>query len=224
LVARHVGAGDGLQLADLDVEVPAGARLVIVRSVEGEGRHLGRVRADVSGTLEVLSLVDARGTARVEVSARLGASARFDLGVLVRALDGAHVDHHAEVFHDAPGAVSRQVARGIVHDGGRSAFTGRVEVAGGAMGTDARQSVRHLLLGSRGRVDARPWLAIRCDDVVCTHGATVGRLDAEALFLMRSRGLTEADARGLLLGAFAREVLERLPDGAADLGRVSSWD
>jgi Fe-S cluster assembly protein SufD len=80
------------------------------------------------------------------------------------------------------------------------------------------------LLGSRGRVDARPWLAIRCDDVVCTHGATVGRLDAEALFLMRSRGLTEADARGLLLGAFAREVLERLPDGAADLGRVSSWD
>lgn len=224
VVVRHVGSGDGLQLADIDVDVAAGARLVLVRTVEGEGRHLGRVRARVDGALELLSLVDAAGLCRVEVDATLNAGARIDLGVLVRAAAGAHVDHHVDLRHMGPATTSTQAVRGLVHDGGRSAFTGRVEVDAAAAGADARQVVRHMALGSRARVDARPWLAIRCDDVACTHGATVGRLDDDALFFLRSRGLPEAEARRMMLAAFAAELLGRLPAAARDLAGMSTWD
>jgi Fe-S cluster assembly protein SufD len=83
-----------------------------------------------------------------------------------------------------------------------------------AQKTNATQSNPNLLITDQAEIDTKPQLEIRADDVKCSHGSTVGRLDADALFFLRSRGLSEAAARGLLIAGFAAEVTERLPDEA----------
>jgi Fe-S cluster assembly protein SufD len=93
-------------------------------------------------------------------------------------------------------------------------FNGKVYVTPDAQKTDAKQTNRNLLLSAEARVDTKPQLEIFADDVKCTHGATVGRLDEVSLFYMKSRGIPAALARKLLTYAFAAEVLEELPEGA----------
>ncbi len=93
-------------------------------------------------------------------------------------------------------------------------FHGRIIVHKDAQKTDAKQTNRNLLLSDDAQIDTKPQLEIYADDVKCTHGATIGKLEAEALFYARSRGLDEAAARHLLLLAFANECLERMNEGA----------
>lgn len=224
VIIDHAGGGDGLSLAEERVTVARGGSLHLIRVIEGEGRHHGRVRADVAGSMKLTSIVIGSGIRRVEVEATLGVGAVAELAALAIVPSGAHADHHWTVHHAAPGARSRQVVRGLVHEDGRSAFTGRVIVHPGAVKTDAAQHCAHLLLGARGRVDARPQLEIRCDDVACTHGATVGRLDDEALFLLQARGIPVNEAKALLVTAFARAVLDSLPASANEVvDRIASW-
>jgi Fe-S cluster assembly protein SufD len=87
-----------------------------------------------------------------------------------------------------------------------------------AQKTDARQSNPNLLLTDRAEIDTKPQLEIYADDVKCSHGATIGQLDAEALFYLRSRGLSESDARVLLTRGFANEICDALPDPA-----IAAW-
>jgi Fe-S cluster assembly protein SufD len=121
-----------------------------------------------------------------------------------------HVDHHTRIDHAQPRGVSREFYRGIVDETGRGVFSGRIIVAPGAVKTDAVQRTDSLLLSARAESDARPELEIYADDVKCAHGATVGQLDEEALFYLRSRGVDEAHARNILTYAFAAEVLARI--------------
>jgi Fe-S cluster assembly protein SufD len=114
------------------------------------------------------------------------------------------------VRHAAPDCSSRQFYRGILDGEARGVFSGRIIVHEGAQGTDAKQTNRNLLLSERARVDTKPQLEIYADDVKCTHGATVGQLDPEALHYMRCRGIPERTARELLVFAFANEALERM--------------
>jgi Fe-S cluster assembly protein SufD len=90
-------------------------------------------------------------------------------------------------------------------------FNGRIMVRHGAQRTDSAQESRNLLLSRRAHVDTKPQLEIFADDVKCSHGATVGQLEAEELFYLRSRGLSEPVARGLLTYGFAAEVVNRIP-------------
>lgn len=121
-----------------------------------------------------------------------------------------HIDNHTVIEHQAPNTSSEEVYHGVLTGVGRAVFNGRVIVASGAQKTDARQSNRNLLLAANAEIDTKPELQIYANDVKCSHGTTVGQLDPNALFYLRSRGLDEATARALLTLAFAEEVLSRM--------------
>ena len=147
------------------------------------------------------------------------AAVRLD-GVYV--LDGArHADFTTSVTHAAMDGTTSQLTKGVVRDEARGVFQGRISVLPGADATDARMGHHALVLSDRAEVNAKPELEIWADDVSCAHGATVGSLDEEALFYIRSRGLPEADARALLIEAFLGQVADRIEHpGAQEAARV----
>jgi Fe-S cluster assembly protein SufD len=121
-----------------------------------------------------------------------------------------HVDHHTRIDHAKPRGKSREYYRGVLDGASRGVFNGKVVVHPGAQGTDAQQANHNLLLSRDAEVDTKPQLEIYADDVKCTHGATVGRLDDAQIFYLRSRGFDEPIARTLLTYAFAYDVIERI--------------
>ncbi len=120
------------------------------------------------------------------------------------------VDHHTRVDHAKPRCVSREFYKGILDGTSRAVFNGKVIVHKDAQQTDASQSNRNLLLSDNAEVDTKPELEIYADDVKCAHGATVGQLDMNQLFYLRSRGIDEAAARTLLIFAFAEDLVSGL--------------
>jgi len=141
-----------------------------------------------------------------------GNEARTELHGLIFAQHTQHLDVRTCIYHDVPNTQSREDYRGIADQRGRVVFNGKVIVAKDAQRTDATQSSRNLLLSPQAEIDTRPELEIYANDVKCAHGATVGQLDATALFYLQSRGIGEHEARSLLTHAFAAEVIERVPD------------
>jgi Fe-S cluster assembly protein SufD len=143
-----------------------------------------------------------------------GAGADATLEGLYLTSGRQHVDNHLLVRHSVPSCTSRQLYKGILDGSSRAVFNGRIVVDKGAQKTDARQSNRNLLLSSAALVQSNPQLEILADDVRCTHGSTIGRLDEDAVFYLRSRGLDRASAESLLTWAFAAEVVEgvRVPE------------
>jgi Fe-S cluster assembly protein SufD len=128
------------------------------------------------------------------------------------AIDGRQLaDTHTAIAHRKPHGTSRQLHKCIVGGAAHAVFNGKIFVHPHAQRTDSAQSSRNLLLGARARVDAKPQLEIFADDVKCAHGATVGRLDDDAVFYLRSRGLSDAAARKLLIYAFGAEIVDRIP-------------
>jgi len=153
-----------------------------------------------------------------------GALARTDIGVVLdgegaeASLDGLYLvdgaqqaDTHLTVRHARPNCNSFQLYKGVLAGSSRAVFNGRIIVDQDAQKTDANQSNRNLLLSDDATVHSNPQLEIFADDVRCTHGSTVGRLDEEAVFYLRSRGIGRDEAIRLLTLAFAGEVLERVP-------------
>ena len=121
-----------------------------------------------------------------------------------------HLDNYMLVEHASAQGSSRQFYNGILGQQAHGVFHGRILVHKDAQKTDAKQTNRNLLLSDDARIDTKPQLEIRADDVKCTHGATIGRIEDEPLFYLRSRGLDETSARNLLLYAFAAECLDRM--------------
>jgi Fe-S cluster assembly protein SufD len=121
-----------------------------------------------------------------------------------------HVDHQTRIEHAQPNCASHEVYKGILGGASHGVFNGKVFVRPIAQKTDGKQENNNLLLSDKARIDTKPQLEIFADDVKCTHGATVGKLDALSLFYMKSRGLPDEIARRLLIYAFAADVLERL--------------
>ncbi len=159
------------------------------------------------------------------VSVALGARiSRYNLNVLQAAegiecaIDGLALitgrqlaDTHTSIDHAQPHGASRQLHKCIVGGAAHAVFNGKIMVRPGAQLTDSSQSSRNLLLTGKAHVDTKPQLEIFADDVKCAHGATVGQLDAEEVFYLTSRGLTDAAARNLLTYAFGAEVIGRIP-------------
>ena len=126
-------------------------------------------------------------------------------------LDGEqHCDHQTRIEHAQPNCFSRELYKGVLDGASHGVFNGKVYVHPIAQKTDGKQTNNVLLLSERAQVDTKPQLEIFADDVKCTHGATVGRLDETALFYMRSRGIGPAQAKRLLTYAFAADVLEKI--------------
>ncbi len=126
-----------------------------------------------------------------------------------------HLDNYMHVEHAAPHCGSRQFYNGILDGHTHGVFHGRIVVHKAAQKTDAKQTNRNLLLSDDAQIDTKPQLEIYADDVKCTHGATIGQIEENALFYLQSRGISEAEARKLLLMAFAEECVERMHAGAA---------
>jgi Fe-S cluster assembly protein SufD len=124
-----------------------------------------------------------------------------------------HLDNYMLVEHASPRCSSRQFYNGILDGHTHGVFHGRIIVHKDAQKTDAKQTNRNLLLSDDAQIDTKPQLEIYADDVKCTHGATIGQIEGDALFYLRSRGIDEVSARKLLLFAFASECLDRMKQG-----------
>jgi Fe-S cluster assembly protein SufD len=123
-----------------------------------------------------------------------------------------HMDNYMKVEHASPRCGSRQFYHGILDGSSHGVFHGRIIVHKDAQKTDAKQTNRNLLLSENAQIDTKPQLEIYADDVKCTHGATIGQINEEAVFYLRSRGIGKASARALLLFAFAGESLQRMKE------------
>ena len=158
------------------------------------------------------------------VSVALGAQiSRYNLNVMLAegaecAVDGLTLltanqlaDTHTCIDHTQPHGVSRQLHKCIVGGSAHAVFNGKIMVRQGAQHTDSIQSSRNLLLTGKAHVDTKPQLEIFADDVKCAHGATIGQLDSEEVFYLKSRGLSDSVARNLLTYAFGAEIIERIP-------------
>jgi Fe-S cluster assembly protein SufD len=125
-----------------------------------------------------------------------------------------HLDHTTRIDHAQPRCSTDELFKGVLDDRAHGVFQGLVRVAPKAIGTDARQKNQALLLSDRAVADTKPELEILADDVKCAHGATVGDIDADELFYLMARGLSEAGARRLLIGGFIGDVIDRFDQGA----------
>lgn len=159
-----------------------------------------------------LTLAGGGAFARHETRLSLEGTATSRLDALYRLRGDRHVDLTSHVDHDVPGATTRQLVKGILEDKSTGVFQGKFHVARSGQQTDAQMAHHALVLSGDATVNAKPELEIYADDVECAHGNTVGALDAEALFYLRQRGLSEAEANRLLVDAFAGEVFDRVAD------------
>ena len=220
LVEVHVGLGGAPHLSNTLGEVVVGENASVehVRlQLEGAGTtHLAHFHARVErdGHFATRSVSLGAALARHDVAATLdGAGGACSLDALYVAVD-QHVDNRSNVDHRAPHTTSRELYKGILAGRSRGIFSGRVAVRPAAQKTDAQQRNANLLLSGEAEVDSKPQLEIEADDVKCSHGSTIGQLDAEALFYLRTRGVDERDARGMLTRAFAAQITDALPVAA----------
>lgn len=214
VIETYAGGRAG-QLSNSVVEVDLGrnAKMNQVRVHENAGLQIGRV--DVRQ--------DADSSYRSTVVTLGGALLRFDVRCLLQGkgaecqLDGAyltdgddHVDHHTLVEHQAPHCKSGQTYRGIVAGKSTAVFDGLVIVHRDAQKTEAHQENRNLLLSDTATIHTKPHLEIDADDVICSHGATVGALDEDQLFYLRARGVPEDFALAMLTYAFVESIVDRV--------------
>ncbi|MGI8738479.1 MAG: Fe-S cluster assembly protein SufD [Gammaproteobacteria bacterium] len=148
---------------------------------------------------------------RNDINTRLdGENAQCALNGLYVIKGRQHVDNHTRIEHVTPRTVSRELYKGVMDGWSRGVFNGKVIVHKYAQLSDSEQANHSLLLSPNAEADPKPQLEIFADDVKCAHGVTVGQLDADALYYLRSRGVPKAEARGLLTFAFANDVLTRM--------------
>jgi Fe-S cluster assembly protein SufD len=175
--------------------------------------HVATTQVEVSRDSHYRSFSMAMGAnlARHNLNARLGDqnSEALLYGLYITHGDQV-VDNHTVLYHDHPNCHSWEVYKGILDGHSHAVFNGKVFVKPEAQKTDAKQTNRNLVLSDYAKVDTKPQLEIFADDVRCTHGATVGRMDEMALFYAQSRGLPEDQARRLLTYAFAAEVIDEV--------------
>lgn len=221
LTLLEVDAGEGRYIANprLDVAVGEGATLrhVKIQRESADAAHLAIISARVesNGAYDSFTLNRGGALARHEVVADLAgrhASAHIN-GVQI--VDGARLnDLTSLIRHAAPDCASRQTVKTVLSEGGQGVFQGKILVERIAQKTDGYQMNQALLLSERARIDSKPELEIYADDVKCSHGATVGALDEDQLFYLRSRGIPEIEARSMLVKAFLTGAVDLVSDAA----------
>jgi Fe-S cluster assembly protein SufD len=217
-VFAHVAVGEGARLTHIRLqgENPAAYHAALGRVSIGAGAHYAHVSVQAGAAL-----------ARHELHvAFAGGNATADIQGLVLARGKAHLDHTLFLHHAVPECRSNQLFKHVVDDEGHAVFQGGIRVAPHAQKTDAQQLSRTLLLADRTQIDTKPELEILADDVKCSHGASIGDVDAQQMFYMQARGIPAHEARRLLLSGFAHEVVSAVPEGALRdhvEGFVEAW-
>ena len=221
LLVDHVddGAHEHFTNAVIDIELGTDAHLTLYRlQRQGERAfHIERIETRVGENATFVMRDSQLGAAlaRLDTNVRLdGRAAATEITGVFLADGTRHLDSHIHVDHRAIETTSLQDYRGIAANKGRGVFNGKAIVHGGAQKSNARQVNRNLLLTPGAEIDTKPDLEIYADDVQCSHGTTTGQLDPNALFYLRSRGLSEPEARSALTRAFAGAVMARVDEPA----------
>ncbi len=219
LALVETSSGDGVYLTNTVVEahIAAGAHLTHIRIQQDAATafHVSTVYADVTtgGTYDSFTLNLGGRLCRTEAHVGLNGSKAIAHLNGANILTGSqHADFTSVVSHNAPNCQSRQTVKNVLAGRSRGVFQGRIEVARDAQKTDGYQMNQALLLSADAEIDCKPELQIFADDVKCSHGATVGELDAEQMFYLRSRGVPENQARTMLVRAFLSELLDTIAD------------
>ncbi|MCY4471092.1 MAG: Fe-S cluster assembly protein SufD [Thiotrichales bacterium] len=217
VVERFIGLDDTVYLDNVvtEVEIAPGAAVehYKVQQASAGAYHVAALEAKLATGASFHSWAVSLGArlSRHDIDVTLDHEhARCSLDGLYVANGRQHVDFHTNVEHAAPRCESHEYYKGIAGGRGRGGFNGRVHVHPDAQKTEAHQTNRNLLLSRNAEIDTKPQLEIHADDVKCSHGATIGQLDEQMLFYLRSRGIPESAARGMLTYGFARDVVDRI--------------
>ncbi len=233
LLESHVSANGQASFHNQATQIQLGEgailRHISVEATHKENLHVTSLNARLAQSASYTAMSAVSGGALVRTEAKImleGAGARTNLSGVYMLVETQHCDHTIVIDHAAPNCTSRQVYQGVLTESARGVFQGKVVVAKGAGGTDAHQLSRALLLSDKAEADAKPELEIYADDVKCSHGATIGELDREALFYLRARGIPLGQAKSLLIEAFLDDVVEGAADevlSAPIKNHISNW-
>jgi Fe-S cluster assembly protein SufD len=198
-----------------EIVLQANASLEHIKvGIEGPSAyHVATIQVDQARDSRFISRSFSFGGALVrnDINSNLNESgAECDFQGLYLATGTQHVDNHTAIDHRVAHCKSREVYKGVLSAKSEGVFNGKVYVRKDAQKTIAEQSNKNLLLSPDATINTKPQLEIFADDVRCTHGATIGQLDAESIFYLRSRGLSDEQARAVLVRAFAHEVIDGL--------------
>ncbi len=200
----EIHLGEGAQLSHLrSAQEPSPVSLVAACDVRiGERGHYAHAQVATGGVLRRIDLT----------ISHVGPSSRAEVDAVLAANNSDHLDLHLDVEHAGTGTSSTTRVNALADGRGRVVFNGRLHIHPRARGTDAHLHNRNLILASGAEIDTKPELEIYNDDVQCSHGASVGNIDADALFYLRSRGIDQAKAHRLLVAAFVDERLAAIDD------------
>jgi Fe-S cluster assembly protein SufD len=210
-------AGSGTYFTNAVTEIVAGEGAVVdhykleCESIEAFHVSTTQIHEQRSAAVTTRAISLGGALVRNEVNVALtGEGASVVLEGLYVLTGRQHVDNHTVVDHARPHCESLELYKGILDESARGIFDGKIIVRPGAQKTVSRQTNNNLLLSETAIADSKPTLEIFNDDVKCNHGSTIGQLDEEAMFYLRSRGVGEAEARGMLVSAFASEIVDRM--------------
>ena len=217
VVETYIGAGVGAYFTNVVTEIVLGANADLAHYVlqreSAQAFHVGTVEVHQGSASRLRSYAVSLGgaLARHDINTQLDAEGcECTLDGLYMLAGTQHVDHHTSIDHRQPRCTSRELYKGVLDGKSSGVFNGKVYVRPHAQHSDAGQVNKNLLLSDEATIDTKPQLEIFADDVKCSHGATIGRLDDMALFYLRSRGIDVAEARTLLIAAFANELIGRM--------------
>ncbi len=217
VVEEYVSLGGGDHFSNVVTELVVGESSVVehymIERESDNAYNIGTLRIEQGRDSNVASHTVLFGGALVRNNVHpvlAGEGGHCVINGLFMPTGRQHMDNFMRVEHASPHCDSRQFYNGILDQNAHGVFSGRIIVHKAAQKTDAKQTNRNLLLSESAQIDSKPQLEIYADDVKCTHGATIGQLDDEAVFYLRARGISEEAARALLLFGFATENLERM--------------
>lgn len=217
IIEHHVALGASRYFTNVATDIVAGRGAHIehhkLQEESAKAFHIAATNACLSRDSHFVSASYAFGSAlaRTGINVALdGEGAECSLDGLYMGDGRQHIDHHTCIDHNRPRGTSREFYKGVLSGAARAVFNGKVIVHPDAQHSDALQTNHNLLLSEQAEVDTKPQLEIWADDVKCSHGATVGQLDDNQVFYLRSRGVDDAAARALLTYAFAAEMTGRV--------------
>ena len=208
--------GEGSYLTNAVTEIVAGDGAVIdhykVQQESLEAFHVATMHATLGRSANFSSHSISLGAALARHDANITLSEGTDatLNGLYIVNGTQHVDNHTSIDHAMPHATSHELYKGILDGKANAVFNGKIIVRKDAQKTDSKQTNKNLVLSDEAVINTKPELQIYADDVRCTHGATIGQLDAEMMFYLRSRGIGAHEARSLLIYAFAQDIVDRI--------------
>jgi Fe-S cluster assembly protein SufD len=214
IVETYKGAGK--YFTNAVTEIVVGDRAVVdhykLQQESLSAFHISTLQATVgrSATFSSHSISLGGALVRNDANATLSAGSDATLNGLYIVNGTQHVDNHTLIDHTMPHGTSHEIYKGILDGKSHAVFNGKIIVRKDAQKTDSKQTNKNLVLSDDAVVDTKPELQIFADDVRCTHGATIGQLDAESLFYLQSRGIGKREARSLLTYAFAQDVVDRI--------------